>query len=240
MGSALHMKLAIMQPYFLPYIGYFHLMAAVDKFVILDDVNFINRGWINRNRISVNNQSHWLTVPLVKASQNRLINEVDIVGDDGWKAKMLRTVEASYTHAPFAETVLNLFTEVLANAEGRLSTFLFRTLRQVASYVGTNVCIVETSAIYPKGDRKGQHRILDICLREGATTYVNPPGGRELYDSELFGSAGVELLFLDPSLGSLPLRYSGQEGPVFSVLDLMMLNSQSALKEAIGTFRLLS
>jgi len=232
------MRLAIMQPYFLPYIGYFQLMAAVNKFIILDDVSFINRGWINRNRIPVNEQPHWLTVPLVKASQNRLINEIDIVDDDGWKAKMLRTVEASYIAAPFAETILNLFSQVLADAEGRLSTFLFRTLTQVAAYIGTDVCIEETSAIYPKKDRKGQHRILDVCIREGATSYVNPPGGRELYDTELFASAGIELLFLNPNLDALSLRYSGQDGPVFSILDLMMLNSCSALKEAVGMCRL--
>jgi hypothetical protein len=234
------MRLAIMQPYFIPYIGYFQLMAAVDKFVILDDVNFINRGWINRNRIPVNGRAHWLTVPLVKASQNRLINEIYIVEDDGWKDKMLRTVEASYTAAPFAETILSLFSQVLASAEGRLSTFLFRTLTQVAAYIGTNVCMEETSAIYPKEARKGQHRILDICVREGATCYVNPPGGRELYNPELFASAGVKLQFLDANLGELPLRYSGQEGPCFSILDLMMLNSQNALKKAVGGFRLVS
>jgi hypothetical protein len=231
------MRLAIMQPYFLPYIGYFQLMAAVDKFIILDDVNFINRGWINRNRIPINDQPHWLTVPLVKASQNRLINEIDIVIDDGWKVKMLRIVKASYATAPFAESMLSLFSRMVADAEGSLSSFLCRTFEQVTTYIGIDVCIEPTSAIYPKEGRKGQQRILDICLREGATSYVNLPGGRNLYDKDMFASAGVELMFLDPNLRALPLRYSGQEGPVFSILDLMMLNPPSAIRESSQMFR---
>ena len=110
------MRLAIMQPYFLPYIGYFQLMAAVDKFVLLDDVNFINRGWINRNRIAVNDEPYWITIPLAKASQNRLINELEIIDDPSWKRKVVRTVELNYKRAPFLDTALPLFSGMLEEA----------------------------------------------------------------------------------------------------------------------------
>ena len=88
------MKLAIMQPYFLPYLGYFQLMAAVDKFVIYDDVRFINRGWINRNRILVKGRDHLFTVPLRGASQNRNINEIAVVAEKSWREKLLRTFDS--------------------------------------------------------------------------------------------------------------------------------------------------
>ena len=84
------MKLAIMQPYFFPYIGYFQLIAAVDKFVIYDDVNYIKRGWINRNNILVNNQSFLFSIPLISASQNSKINEIKISEDVNWKSKLLK------------------------------------------------------------------------------------------------------------------------------------------------------
>src|SRR3954465_570032 len=100
------MRLAIMQPYFLPYIGYFQLMSAADKFVLLDDVNFINRGWINRNRVAVNGKPFWMTVPLIQASQNRLVNEISIVQDASWKRKILQTVKLSYHHAAYLPEVL--------------------------------------------------------------------------------------------------------------------------------------
>lgn len=222
-----------MQPYFLPYLGYFQLMAAVDKFVLLDDVNFITRGWINRNRIWVNNEPHWLTLPLAKASQNRLINEIEIIDEPSWKRKMLRTVEMSYRNAPFAQQSIRLFSGILQDARGLLSTFLFRQLRAVADYVGIEVRIEPTSAVFPKNGRAGQDRILDICIREGATSYLNLPGGRELYDRASFAAAGIELLFLDPSFASLALRHSGPEGPFLSILDLVMLNSAVTVRDAL-------
>jgi len=232
------MRLAIMQPYFLPYIGYFQLMSAVDKFVLLDDVNFINRGWINRNRIAVNGEPHWVTLPLAKASQNRFINEIHVANDPSWKRKTLRTVELSYCGAPYANEVLPLFSDILSGAEGLLSVFLFRQLQRMANYIGIDVEIVATSAVYPREGRSGQERILDICRREGATSYANLPGGRDLYDPASFAAAGIELLFLDPNWAALSLQYGGQEGPRLSILDLLMLNSAAAVQGATKMARL--
>jgi hypothetical protein len=234
------MRLAIMQPYFLPYVGYFQLMAAVDKFVLLDDVNFINRGWINRNRIVVNGKPYWLTLPLAKASQNRLINEIDIVDDPVWKRKMLRTVELTYQSAPFAHRVLPMFGELLEDAKGGLSTFLTHHLRRVAHYIGIDVSIEPTSRIYPKEGRTGQDRILDICAREKAMSYVNLPGGRDLYDPQAFAMAGIKLLFIEPNLDALVLQHGGQEGPSLSILDLLMHNSAETIGDAVRNVSLSS
>jgi WbqC-like protein family len=226
------MRLAVMQPYFMPYIGYFQLMAAVDKIVLLDDVNFINGGWINRNRITVDGRPHWLTLPLAKASQNRLINEIEIVDDPSWKTKAMRTIGLSYRNAPFVEHVLPFVSNLLEEARGSLSLFLSWHLGQVAELIGVDTRIEPTSAIYPRETRSGQNRVLDICLREGATSYVNLPGGKNLYDPQLFASAGINLLFLQPNLQMLPLQHSGDEGPSLSMIDLLMFNPPSAIRAA--------
>lgn len=226
------MRLAIMQPYFVPYIGYFQLMSAVDKIVLLDDVNFINGGWINRNRIAVNGQPHWLTLPLAKASQNRLINEIEIFDDHLWRRKAMGTIRLSYRGAPFAEQVLPLTFKLLQEARGSLSAFLSWQLEQLAEFIGIETRIEPTSTVYPKGGRSGQDRILDICAREGASTYVNLPGGRDLYEAEMFASGGINLLFLQPNLRMLPLRHGGNEGPSLSIIDLLMFNSPSAIRSA--------
>jgi WbqC-like protein family len=232
------MRLAIMQPYFVPYIGYFQLMSAVDKIVLLDDVNFINGGWINRNRIAVHGEPDWLTLPLAKASQNRLINEIKIVDDPLWKKKAIRTVELSYQSAPFANQILPLLLEMLGEARGSLSDFLLYQLRRLTDYIGIATQIELASARYPKNTLTGQRRILDICVREGASIYVNLPGGKSLYDGDLFAATGIELLFLDPNLPGLTLRHSGREGPCLSILDLLMLNPVAAVREATEMFRL--
>ncbi len=229
-----------MQPYFLPYIGYFQLMSAVDKLVLLDDVNFINGGWINRNRIAINGKPRWLTIPLAKASQNRFINEIAILDHPSWRRKMTRTVELIYRSAPFAHKILPLFSELLKEAKGSLSAVLFHQLRRVADYIGIDTEIQVSSTMYPKNGRSGQQRILDICRREQASTYINLPGGRNLYDAALFASAGIELLFLDPNFPALKLQYSGDEGPRLSILDLLMYNPVPAIREAANAFQLSS
>jgi len=230
------MRLAIMQPYFLPYIGYFQLMAAADRFVFLDDVNYINRGWINRNRLRTPQGPAWFTLPLVGASQNRLICELDIKPDDGWKRSLDRTISTTYSKAPFYREVYPLFQELLSAASGNLAHFLSWNLMEIASWLGLNTRFVPSSSLHPKGELKGQHRILDICQREGADVYINPPGGRELYDSPVFSAAGVQLQFLRPELQNLQLASAGEEGPVLSILDLMMYNSQEMLRQAAGSF----
>ena len=226
------MRLAIMQPYFVPYIGYFQLMSAVDKIVLLDDVNFIKGGWINRNRIAVNGQPHWLTLPLAQASQNRLINEIKILDEAEWKRKAMRTVEVSYRGAPFFGEVFPFLANLLQEARGSLSAFLSWHLGQVAEMIGLETRIEKTAAIYPTEGRNGQDRILDICHREGAKSYVNLPGGKGLYDAFAFAAAGIELRFLQPNLETLPLRHSGDEGPSLSIIDLLMLNPPAAIRAA--------
>ena len=100
------MKVGIMQPYFFPYIGYFQLINAVDKFIIYDDVNYINRGWINRNNILVNDAAHLIQVPLIGSSQNKLINEIEIVQDAKWKKKLLKTIHQSYVTVSYTHLTL--------------------------------------------------------------------------------------------------------------------------------------
>src|SRR5664280_1787889 len=110
------MKLAIMQPYGFPYIGYFQLINAVDKFVILDDVNFIMRGWINRNRILVNGKEYLFSIPLKKASQNKLIFECDMA-EGKWKVKLLKTIELCYNKSPFYKECFEVILKILSSTE---------------------------------------------------------------------------------------------------------------------------
>ena len=186
----------------------------------------------------LNGQPHWLTLPLVKASQNRLINEIEIVDDAGWKRKAMRTIELTYRSAPFVGEVLPFLATLLQEARGSLSAFLFWQLGQLAEIIGLETRIEPTSAKYPKDGRSGQDRIIDICKREGATSYVNLPGGRNLYDAKSFDAAGIDLLFVQPNLQALSLRHSGDEGPSLSIVDLLMLNPPAAIRAATELYSL--
>lgn len=227
-----------MQPYLFPYLGYWQLLSAVDRFVVLDDVNYINRGWINRNRIAVEGHTKWLTVPLQEASQNRLICDIDIAADNGWKGKMLRRLSIAYAHAPHAETGLEVFRRWLAGATGNLSVALHDSLVLVASALGVTTTIIPSSRIYPRNGLTAQDRILDICRREGATTYVNLPGGRAIYDAQAFANSGIELIFLESDLHAGRLRSGASDGTVLSILDSMMHNPLAALASSVRQFNL--
>lgn len=225
--------IAIMQPYFLPYIGYFQLMAAVDKFVVFDDVNFINRGWVNRNRLLLNGAPHTFTVPLRGASQNRLICDIELADERSWRDKLMRTLRQAYGHAP-CYTQVSILIERLVNFPSiRLDEFLLNSLREVADYLTLEVAIVSTSRIYQNMHLKGQDRILDICLQERADIYVNPVGGVDLYDRAGFLKQGIQLKFLRP--GTVSYNQGKSEYvPSLSILDVLMFNQPDAVRRLLG------
>jgi hypothetical protein len=231
------MKLAIMQPYFLPYIGYFQLMAAADKFVIYDDVQFIKGGWINRNRILLGGREHLFTAPLLGASPNRLISELELVSKTGWRRKLLRTIEQAYQSAPHFAEVLPLLNEIITCPERQLNGYLAHSLEKLKTYLEIPTKLIATATAYRNRNLKGQERILDICQREGASIYVNASGGRELYDSEAFRTQGIALRFLEPE----PFEYDQgmtRFHPSLSVVDVLMFNARDEIKALLRKAKL--
>ncbi len=125
-------KIAIMQPYFFPYIGYFQLINAVDTFVIYDDVNYIKKGWINRNNIVINGEQKLFTISLSKASQNKMINEIDISDDF---IKFIKMLEMSYSKAPYYEQTMNVINKIISFENKKLSTFIHNSIKILVDYL---------------------------------------------------------------------------------------------------------
>lgn len=231
------MKIAIMQPYIFPYIGYFQLINAVDKFIIYDDVNFINKGWINRNRILVNGKDSLFTIPLKEASQNKLINSIEVNWDNAWKSKFLKTIEQSYKKAPHYQQVLPLIEGLLNTEKSIFSEIIFENLTQVCQYLEIKTEIVPSSRIYQNTDLKAQERIIDICLQEKTDTYINPIGGLELYDKAPFQAIGKELFFIK----SKAIRYTQFKNefvPWLSIIDILMFNSPEQISTLLNDYEL--
>jgi hypothetical protein len=166
------MKIGVMQPYLFPYIGYFQLINVVDKFIIYDDVNYINRGWINRNRILVNGKPIYITWPLKEASQNKLINEIERIVDEKWTIKTLKTIETAYKKAPCFENVYPLIKEIITYPEINLSKYIHHSLVKLCEYMGISTVLESTSSIYNNSHLKAEERIIDICLQEKAEEYI--------------------------------------------------------------------
>lgn len=232
------MRLAIMQPYFLPYIGYLQLMNAVDKFVLYDDVNYINKGWINRNRLLVNGQEYLFTIPLKDASQNKLINEVCLSNDPKWRGKLLKTIEQAYKKAPFYTTTFALTEKIIQLETDKVSDWIAGSFGVLTDYLGIKTEIVPSSSIYQNTHLKAQERILDICQQETANHYINPIGGTDLYDKNIFDAVGIKLNFIK----SKPVVYSQFKNefvPWLSVVDIMMFNDVSTVQGFLNEYDLI-
>lgn len=190
---------AIMQPYFLPYAGYFRLIAQSDVFVIYDCVQFPRRGWLHRNKLlDAQGQEQWLTLPLAHAPQDVLIRDLEFPPDAAAAmAERLRPFPLAArdgAHAPLLDRV--------RTPEGRPVDHIAGLLETACGLLGLPWNVVRSSSLdIPRGLR-AQDRILEIARRLGATRYVNAPGGRELYDAQTFAASGIDLAFLEPWAGA--------------------------------------
>ena len=223
-------KIAIMQPYFFPYIGYFQLMNSVDRFIILDDVNYINKGWINRNKFLLNGAPHSFTLPLISASQNKKISEIKIKIEINWKQKFFKTLHQAYSRAPQYNKVIPLIEVILNCQHDDLSNFLVNSLILLRDYLLINVEIVQTSRIYDNSHLKGQEKIINICKQENAANYINAIGGVNLYDRRDFELNDININFLRSRQISYA-QFGANHIPWLSVLDVLMFNSTDAIKE---------
>jgi len=217
-----------MQPYLFPYIGYWQLINNVDMFVIFDDVNFIKRGYINRNYILIQGKSKLITLELIKASQNKLIKEIEV----GYNSdKLIKTIEMAYKRAPYFKKVFPLIVEILSNKEKNLVKFLSFSLEKISDYLKLNTMFIYSSDIKKDNRLKGQNKIIDICKKIGAKEYVNPIGGITLYKKEVFEKEEIKLKFLKSKKIEYK-QFKNEFVPNLSIVDVMMFND----KEKIGSF----
>jgi len=228
-----------MQPYLFPYLGYFQLMHASDRFVVADDVAFIKQGWINRNRLLINGEPAYFTVPLKRHPATALIKDVEIAdsASQPWRGTMLKTIANFYRRAPSFDGVYPMVERVVAAPFTKIADMARASLREVCEYLSIRSTIVESSAAYGNAHLKGQDRVIDTCKAEHASDYVNASGGRALYSREAFGASGIRLHFLC----SEETTYSQAGGafvPSLSIIDVLMWNSPDAARDLLTRYRL--
>lgn len=231
-------SLAIMQPYVFPYLGYFQLINKVDKFVFLDDVNFIKKGWINRNNILLNGKASLLNIPVSKASQNELIMNLFVSEDAKWRSKLLTSLSHAYKKAPMYEDRIGLITSIIEQENLSIADFAKNSVTAICKELGINTTFVPSSSIYPK-DSYGSQRILEICLANQVDTYINPQGGADLYDKEMFKKEGIELYFLHMDSSLKYEQFPKQDFvPNLSIIDILMFNTNDQVLELLNQFEL--
>ena len=228
------MKLAIMQPYFMPYIGYWQLMNAVDTYVVYDDVNYINRGWINRNNILISGSSYMFTIMLKKASQNKLINEIEILDDF---SKLKKQIEFAYKKAPYYDRIIVLLNKIFDYPNKNLSDFLLNSMRVICEYLNINTTLIKSSDVKKDNTLHAESKILDICKVLKADEYYNAIGGQSLYNKDEFKTSGIDLKFLKPEI--MPYKqFKNDFVAGLSMIDVLMFNSVDEINMMLDRYEL--
>lgn len=233
------MKLGIMQPYFFPYIGYFQLINAVDKFVVYDDIKYSKRGWINRNRILLNGKDQFFTLPLKKDSdyldicQRKLSNNFDIESK-----KILNKIETLYRKAPYFKEVFSVVINCMLYKEENLFKYVFYSIDKIKTYLDIKTKLITSSEIGIRKRLKGEAGVISICKKMKSTHYINAIGGVELYDKDTFLKENIKLNFIKSDM----IEYK-QFGNVFvpwlSIIDIMMFNSKKDIAKMLRSYTLI-
>jgi len=254
------MKLAIMQPYFFPYIGYYQAISAVDKYILYDNLNYIKEGFVNRNRyLVVNGSPSYFIVPIRHKSSFTKIRDVELVAENTWKRKMLNSFYCHYKRAPYFKDVIPVIENVLYTDTTRLTTLNTRTIIEVSRYLDIATEITaDISEYYPLEEKlecKDEElpglfpyirsrfldrkviRVIEICKTEKADVFINAIGGQALYSKEDFAHHHIALFFIKTEEFTYP-QQSSVFYPNLSIIDVLMNCGKEKTKDFLSKYTL--
>ena len=226
-------KAAIMQPYFFPYIGYFQLIAAVDLFIVYDNIKYTKKGWINRNRMLQNGRSVMFSLPLKRDSDYLDVHARELAGDFN-RDKLLNQFKGAYQRAPYFGSTLPLVEQIVRDDNANLFRYLYHSIARTCEHFGITTEIRISSGIAIDHQLKNQDKVLAFCEAVGASTYVNTIGGMELYSKETFREKGIELKFIQSKPFEYP-QFGDAFVPWLSIIDVMMFNPLDTIRTCIST-----
>jgi hypothetical protein len=229
------MIVAIMQPYFFPYIGYFQLMKAVDCFVFYDDAQYIKGGWVNRNRILRDGCAAWWTFPIDRDDYRLPIHQRRYARSPDQVRSLVGKLSGAYRDAPHVASTLALAADYLDDDHAVVSTFNQAHLADIARRLDIRCEFLVSSQLEQDRALAGEARVIDLCRRLGATRYLNSMGGSGLYDAAAFASAGIELGFVQPATTDYP-QLGQPHVPFLSIIDVLMFNSVEQLRAMLDRY----
>lgn len=229
-------KIGIMQPYFLPYIGYFQLMKMVDEFVIYDNIQFTKKGWIHRNRMLQQGKDEYFTLPLKKDSDYLNVNQrflaETFMAD---KTKLINRIQNNYKKAPYFQEAFPVIQSVFEYDNTNLFDFIYHSILRIREYLDIDTPITISSNIGVDHDLKGKDKVLALVKALKGTHYINPIGGQTLYNPSEFQEKGIELYFFKTDNFTY-LQFKNDFIPFLSILDVMMFNDRDQVQGFLGKF----
>jgi len=233
------MTIAVMQPYLFPYIGYWQLIAAVDKFVLYDNIQFKKGGWFHRNNILSSGKKTLFTIPLKKDSYQLDVAERRLFEDASQHIKkIIYQIENEYKKAPYFNDVFPLLESIFSIDEKNLFLYIYNSITKVAEYLQIDTEIVLSSTLKIDHTLKGQEKVLAINKYLHADHYINAIGGQLLYEKETFAKAGVRLNFIDTKITEYK-QFDNVFVPSLSIIDIMMFNSREEIQVMLKRYTLI-
>lgn len=220
---------AIMQPTYLPWLGYFGLMKSVDLFIILDSVQFARRSWQQRNQIKTANGPIWLTVPVLsKGKRDQLINEVEIDLDRDFPRNHIKTLELNYKKTPHFDAYMPSLLTSFNYGSNYLTDLTVALITSIRDALGITTPMRRASSFGAVGSNADL--LASLCELAGATEYISPPGSKEYLDkSDAFVKCGIPLYYFEYTHPQYPQRY-GDFIPFMSIVDLLFNCGPESLK----------
>ncbi|RZA02799.1 MAG: glycine transferase [Sphingobacteriaceae bacterium] len=234
------MTLGIMQPYFLPYLGYFSLIKHTDKWIIFDPVQYIRHGWIERNRILKPAEGwQYIAIPLQKHNRETLIKDIKIREED-WRTKILNQL-AHYKKAPYYQSTIQVLTEGFTIKTDSITLMNAHILKCICQYLHINFNYEVFSEMNLNIDpvKNAGDWALNISKAYGANTYINPPGGVDIFDKDAFKKSGIALKFLSINLTPYHQHRKTFE-PGLSIIDVMMFNSVDEINNMLDNYQIIN
>ena len=221
------MRVTILQPSYLPWLGFFEQMSRSDKFVLLDDVQYTRRDWRNRNRIRVRENWIWLTVPVQQKSRfSQSLLETRIDNSVSWRRKHLETLRQHYCKAPFFEKYFPRCQQVYEKDWTFLFDLCLETINLIKEEMGIETPLLRSSEMKPGGEKT--ERLVSICRELGATHYLSGESGSNYIAEEDFFSQGIALEYQNYEHPVYPQRYTGFV-PHLSAIDLLFNCGEQSL-----------
>jgi hypothetical protein len=229
--------MALMQPYFFPYIGYYQLLAYSDIFYIYDDTHYSKGGWYTRNRVLHNVKTYeYINVSVERPRLNEMLNNVRLKKKHDDLVSILGKLTIYKKRAPYYQRVVEIVRNVFADSSETLVSINVTSLTAVSEYVGIEYFIGYSSTLNYDRNCSAEDKVIEINREIGSTEYINLPGGRDLYHKTRFESAGINLIFMDLphfEYETHPFQYI----PNLSMVDVLMWNSPEDIRKYINDHR---
>lgn len=230
------MNIAIMQPYFLPYLGYWQLLSAVDKFVIYDNIQYTKKGWFNRNYILSQGEKKLFTLPLQKASDYLNVDQRSLADNHRLQAeKNLRLIQASYKNSAFFQETYGVIEQIFLYPDPNLFRYIANSIQQIKAHLAIQTELLVSSEIEIDHSLKSEQKVIALCRQLNAKSYINPPGGVHLYNSKNFAGHGIELFFIEPNC-PVYKQPAAEFHSHLSIIDLLMCVGKDSARQMLANY----